>query len=358
MPIDFSSDHYSAYEAKSIAQQIAFSPFIFQAALAARNLGLLEVLDESGDEGLCAEEVSRLTGVPVYGVKVLLDMGLSSRIVCAKANRYALTKIGYFVLHDPMTRVNFNFTNDVCYEALGALEESVTSGKPKGLKALGDWPTIYPYLSELPEPARTSWFEFDHFFSDQAFNRVFPLVMECRPEVLVDVGGNTGKWARFCVEKNKEVSVVVVDLPEQIVLLQKHMAGHPGVQRVTGVALDILDPKACLPKFPDVIWMSQFLDCFSEDQIRTILGKCSEALSTQGRLFILELFWDKQEYEAAALSVNATSLYFTAVANGYSRMYHSEELKTLLTEAGFEILRETNSVGAGHTLWECVKKPA
>ena len=130
MPTDFSTDPYSAYEAKSIAQQMAFSPFVFQATLAARNLGLLDVLDKSGDEGLCAAEISRLTGVPVYGVKVLLDMGLSSRIVRAKADGYALTKIGYYVLHDPMARVNFNFTNDVCYEALAALEASVTSSKP------------------------------------------------------------------------------------------------------------------------------------------------------------------------------------------------------------------------------------
>ncbi len=356
MPTDFSTDPYSAYEAKSIAQQMAFSPFVFQATLAARNLGLLDVLDKSGDEGLCAAEISRLTGVPVYGVKVLLDMGLSSRIVRAKADGYALTKIGYYVLHDPMTRVNFNFTNDICYEALAALEASVTSGKPQGLKALGDWPTIYPGLYELPEPAKTSWFEFDHFYSDQAFAEVFPLVMECRPSVLVDVGGNTGKWARICVEKNKDISVVVVDLPEQITLLHKHMAGHPDTQRVTGVALDVLDPEASLPEFPDVIWMSQFLDCFSEDRISKILAKCSDALSTQGRLFILESFWDKQEHEVAALSVNATSLYFTAVANGYSRMYHSRDIKTLLTGAGFEILRETNSLGVAHTLLECVKR--
>jgi len=356
MSTDFSTNPYSAYEAKSIAQQMAFSPFVFQATLAARNLGLLGVLDKSGDEGLCAAEISRLTGVSVYGVKVLLDMGLSSRIVCAKADCYALTKIGYYVLHDPMTRVNFDFTNDVCYEALGALEASVVSGKPEGLKALGDWPAIYPGLSELPEPARTSWFEFDHFYSDQAFAGAFPLVMECRPAVLVDVGGNTGKWARFCVEKNKEVSVLVVDLPEQIALLHKHMEGHPETQRVTGVALDVLDPGACLPTFPDVIWMSQFLDCFSEDQIGNILDKCSDALSTQGRLFILESFWDKQDHEVAALSVNATSLYFTAVANGNSRMYHSSDFKMLLTEAGFEILRETNSLGVGHTLLECVKR--
>ncbi|MCJ7557938.1 MAG: methyltransferase domain-containing protein [Gammaproteobacteria bacterium] len=356
MSTDFSTDPYSAYEAKSIAQQIAFSPFVFQATLAARNLGLLEVLEKSENEGLCAAEISRRTGVSVYGVKVLLGMALSSRIVRLIEDRYALTKIGFYVLHDAMTRVNFNFVNDVCYEALAELETSVVSGKPEGLKALGDWPTIYPGLSELPEPARTSWFEFDHYYSAQAFPEAYALVMQCRPKVLMDLGGNTGKWARLCVEKNREISVLVVDLPEQIALLGKHMEGHPDSQRVTGVGLDMLAPGACLPTFSDVIWMSQFLDCFSEDQIGEILNKCSNALSTQGRLFILETFWDKQEHETGALSVNAISLYFTAIANGYSRMYHSSDFKVLLGAAGFEIVRETNSLGVGHTLFECVKR--
>ena len=36
------------------------------------------------------------------------------------------------------------------------LDAALREEKPCGLAALGDWPTIYEGLSELPEPARTS----------------------------------------------------------------------------------------------------------------------------------------------------------------------------------------------------------
>lgn len=66
-----------------------------------------------------------------------------------------------------MTRVNFNFVKDVCYKGAEKLTESFITGEPKGAKAMfGDAATIYPYLSKLPQDMKNSWFEFDHYYSD------------------------------------------------------------------------------------------------------------------------------------------------------------------------------------------------
>jgi ubiquinone/menaquinone biosynthesis C-methylase UbiE len=356
MTTNFSIDPNTAFEAKSIAQKIAFSPFVFQASLAARDLGLLEAVENSGDMGLNALEISEKTGVSSYGVKVLLDMGLSAGLVLLREERYVLAKVGYFMLHDPMTKVNFNFTKDVCYEALGSLEDSVKNGTPEGLKVFGDWETLYPFLGQLPPPAKKSWFDFDHYYSDQSFSEVLPLVMQCSPGLILDIGGNTGKWARLCVEQYSEVEVCVVDLPEQIVMLQEHMTGHEASSRVTGFPANMLDPDSKLPGNADVIWMSQFLDCFSEELIEKILLKCMSALPENGRLYIMETFWDKQPHEIGTLSVNATSLYFTAIANGCSRMYRQADMVKILDRTGFTVNREWDSIGVGHTLLECVKR--
>ena len=62
-----------------------------------------------------------------------------------------------------MTRVNFDFTRDVCYQAAAHLDASLAEGRPAGLQTLGPWATLYEGLSALPEPARKSWLAFDHF---------------------------------------------------------------------------------------------------------------------------------------------------------------------------------------------------
>lgn len=71
--------------------------------------------------------------------------------------------------------------------------------------------------------------------------------------------------------------------------------------------------------------MSQFLDCFSPDQIVTMLGNVAQVMKPGARLCIMELFWDAQKFEAASFSLNATSLYFTCMANGNSRFYSAEK---------------------------------
>jgi hypothetical protein len=99
--------------------------------------------------------------------------------------------------------------------------------------------------------------------------------------------------------------------------------------------------------------MSQFLDCFSDDQIKSILRRCREALSPGGKVFILEPFWDNQRFQASAFSLQQTSLYFTAIANGNSQMYHSGTFIQFVEEAGFRVQKHKNLIGVSHTLLTC-----
>ena len=111
-----------------------------------------------------------------------------------------------------------------------------------------------------------------------------------------------------------------------------------------------------LPAGMDLIWMSQFLDCFSEDEIVSILTRCHEALDANGKVYIMETFWDRQRFKTAAFSLQMTSLYFTNIANGNSQMYDSAVFNKLIDKAGFKIVSETDEVGISHTLQVCVKK--
>ena len=353
----FDTDPLSAIDAVAAAQQLAFAPLAFHAASVMRDRGVLAALSEAAPHGLGCDEVAEATGLSPYAVRVLLEAGLGMRVVWRREDRFHLGKVGHFLLNDEMTRVNFDFSRDVCYSAAARLDESLASGRPSGLASLGPWPTLYEGLSALPEPARRSWFAFDHFYSDQAFPAVCDRLAAAPPATLLDVGCNTGKWARMCLERIPALTVGLVDLPIQLAPARAHLGEAGLLERARWHPLDLLDGGAPLPAGYELIWMSQLLDCFSEAQIVAVLRKVRAALPPSGRLWILELFWDRQRFEAAAFSLQQTSLYFSCVANGNSRMYESTVFIDLVAQAGLTVTRLTDGVGRFHTLLECEAAP-
>lgn len=351
----YEQDPFSALDAIAEAQRIAFAPMLFQTAVCLRKFGLLDLLDKQGKQGATLEEIVADSEADEYAASVLLDMALSGRIVTRRDNKFYLAKVGHFLLHDPMTRVNMDFSQDVCYQGLYYLEEALKKGKPAGLRVFGDWPTIYPALSQLPNPARDSWFAFDHYYSDAAFNAALPHIFASQPAKLYDIGGNTGKWAMTCCKYDANVMVTLLDLPEQIALARQNIEAANLSARVNFHAIDMLSD-APLPDQADIWWMSQFLDCFSPEQIVGILSKIARAMKPGARLCVMELFWDAQKFDAAAFSLNATSLYFTCMANGNSRFYSAENFLRYLDMAGFSIEKRLDNLGVGHTLLICHKK--
>lgn len=350
------SDDKSALQAKFDAQKIAFAPVMFQAAKALRDLGILEYLKKAGKKGADINTVATNLKLPEYGVKVLLEAGLSLEMVRLENDRFVLTKTGFFILRDKVTQVNMDFVNDVNYLGMFYLQESVRNGKPEGLKVFGDWQTIYEGLSDLPEQAKESWFAFDHYYSDYAFSELMPLVFEGNPEKILDVGGNTGKFSIRCAEYNKSVSLTILDLPGQIKVAQENIEQMGYKNRISTIGLDLLDISVPFPNGFDIIWMSQFLDCFSQQEILGLLKRAYSAMDLNSVLYILETYWDKQRFEASTYSLHATSLYFTCMANGNSQMYHSEDMINLVDKAGLFVEESYEDIGISHTLFKCRKK--
>lgn len=341
-----------ALEALERAQWIAFAPFVFQAACVLRDRGLLLAIEESR-EGLTLEQVSTTVGLTIYATRVLLEAGLGAGLLTETEGRYQLTKTGLFVQHDPMTRANMDFTRDVNYLGLARLDEAIGSGRPEGLQVFGDWPTIYQGLAELPDRVRQSWFAFDHHYSDGAFGSALSLVFRHRPRRLLDIGGNTGKWAIACLRHDPEVEVTIVDLPGQLRTAEQNLREAGVLERVAFHEADLLDESTEIPRGFDTIWISQLLDCFSEAQIVAILRRCRAALEPDQRIYILEPFWDRQRFAAASFCLQMTSLYFTALANGNSQMYRSETFLACVEAAGLVIEEQHDGLGISHTLLVC-----
>lgn len=352
----FKTDNIRAVDAKFEAQKIAFAPMCYQAIRTMLELGMMQAINDAGEAGITRKELAEKAKISEYGAGVLCEMALGMNVIklsqdseagSADKEKFVIGKIGWMLLEDDLTKVNFWFTNDICYEGAWKLKESIINGKPEGLKVFGDqWTTVYEALSTLPDKPKKSWFEFDHFYSDIAFPEALPIVFAEKPKTMLDIGGNTGKWSLACCRYNPDVKMTIVDLPGQANVAKKNAAEAGFADRIDFSMGNILDDTTKLPENPDAVWMSQFLDCFSLKQVVKILKKVYEAAKPETNVFVLEPLWDKQRFEASSYSLQATSLYFTCIANGNSKMYRYEELVNAIGEAGFELKTAHHNLGS------------
>ncbi len=355
----FTKEPYNAQQAQEMAHLYSWGAVIFQVCRLLIKYGILDLLNDHR-EGLTQNEIARAAGLSDYAAKCLLESALTTHIVLidTETDKYFLAKTGWFLLRDAMIRADIDFNHDVNYEGWFVLDKALEQGQPAGLKHFGDWPTIYEGLSSLPEQVQKSWFGFDHYYSDHSFDEALAIIHANNTRHLLDVGGNTGRFAMRCVASNPTIEVTICDLPQQIKMMKQATDGQPGSERIHGVRMNILDESVAFPTDTryDVIWMSQFLDCFSEQQIVSILRRAAAVLDSNNRIYIMETLWDRQDYVPAAMSLTMTSLYFTALANGNSKMYNTDDLTRLIQQAGLEIEQIYDRIGnGGHSILVCKK---
>lgn len=344
----------SALESQYEAQKIAFAPVIFQVARILRDSGILKLIEETKD-GLSVGDISKKLSMSEYSVGMLLESGLSAGIVGKNEERFFATKIGYFILNDEMTRINMDFNHYVNYLGLYELENSIKTQKPCGLKIFNDDDTIYPGLSKLPNDVKKAWFDFDHFYSDSAFIEALEILKKHKIKKLLDVGGNTGRFATLCANTIPSCHITIVDLSGQLDVAKQKIKDLGLTNQIDTYCVNMLDESTKLPSGFDSIWMSQFLDCFKEEDIIKILQKASSAIDDNGSIFILEPIWDRQQYETSAYCIINTSPYFTALANGNSKMFNFGELNKLIMKSGLFVDEIYDHIGFSHSLIICKK---
>ena len=338
------------------AQKIALGPILFQAARVLRDSGILQALHDCS-EGLTVEAIAEHVGMSRHGVLVLLEAGLAGELVRLDGDRYAIAPTGFLLLSDELTRINMDVVQKCCYQPAYFLEESIRDGSPVGLhEVFGDWETIYPALPTFPTAARESWLAWDHCYSDAAFQEALPIVFEHEPRKLLDVGGNTGKWALRCVNYSDRVEVTILDVPGVAAMAGENIRGNSHRDRIHTIGTDLRVRSNPLPEGFDAIWMSQFLVCLDEDDVLGILERAAAALGTDARLYILDNFWDRQENDIARFCLQTFSLYFTFLANGRSRMYKATDIIEMVETAGMRVESMTDNLGVCSSLIVCTRR--
>jgi hypothetical protein len=152
------------------------------------------------------------------------------------------------------------------------------------------------------------------------------------------------------------VAVTILDLPGQIDVAAQNIAALGLQARIRLRPGDLLDHSQPFPAGFDAIWMSQFLVCFAEADVRKLLARAAAAMMPDSRLYILDTFWDRQDHEISAYCLQASSLYFTCLANGCSRMYKASDIAAMVEAAGMAIERVTGTLGICSSLMICRRR--
>ncbi len=333
----------SVLDALYEAQKIAFAPIVFQVARVLRDLKILDILTKSKN-GLSIEELARVSKNSIYTIKILSETAISAKILYEEDGKLFISKVGMFINSDKMTRVNMDYNHYVNYLGLYNLEESLKNKKPEGLKVFGEWETIYPALSSLPQKVQTSWFEFDHFYSDSGFSKAIEYLKTTGVKSILDIGGNTGKFAIELSKNYSDIDITIMDLPQQIKLAKKNIY-EKNITNISFIEANILLDELDFIKDFDTIWMSQFLDCFEDEQIELILQKIKKNMGNNSQIIIMEPFWDRQNNEIASYCVINTSPYFSAMANGYSKMFRYSDFEQILLKVGFNVVEVIDNIG-------------
>lgn len=348
----FTKDQLTAGEALNRAHFLAMAPFAFEAARILRDTGILAQLEDSNPTGCSTTDVAGKRGLSMNSAQAILEAALGTGLAFFENERFHLTMAGKYFLHDATVRVNTDFMRDVCLPGMQHLEESLKTEQPAGLKALGDWRNVFQALPQLPQSVRRSWYAFNDHHSNAAFADALPYVLAGSQRRILDLGGASGRFALAAIDRDDAVHVGIADLSLDETTPGLRAAVRAG--RISLLPFDVLGGEA-LPQGYDTIWMSQFLPCFSEQDIVSILAKCAAALPANGTLWAMEAFWDRQHYEAAATALQMNSLYFINIATGHSRMYPGNELLRIISVAGFELVSGHDGMGRGHTLLQLRK---
>lgn len=351
----FSPPGQKVFAARFEAQRIAFGPVVFHCVRLAWKRGWLQAIADSAEAGLSVPDMVAQGLGTDYALRLVLESCLSAGVVSLRDGHYVLDKTGFCILTDTMTQVHLDFIHDVCYEGLMKLEASLDAEAPRGLAALGAWSTVYEGLSRLPEPAKSSWFAFDHLHSDTSFPAILPDVFLSRPRQLMDIGANTGKFARVALLHDDQVHLHMVDLPQQLAVAEQALKDAGVRERATLHPRNLLDLDAELPGGMDLVWMSQFLSCFSEPVMASILQRAARVLRPGGQVLILDTFWDRQRHDIAAYCLINTSPYFTAMASGNSKVYESAVYIRHAQAAGLQLQNVRDGIGYGHSLMRFAK---
>ncbi|SRR5579875_2443685 len=223
-------------------------------------------------------------------------------------------------------------SGEVYYRAFAELLHSVKTGKTGSEVAFGK--NFFAYLNEHPDV-------FEHF--NIHMSRRMRWDIEAAMEVydfspykcVVDVGGGNGMLLSLLLQKYPQMQAILFELPVAQRQANESLEQAGVANRCDLVSGDFfLD---ALPKGGDLYILSLILHDWDDEQAVRILQNCRQAMTPESKLILIEFLLQESQEQSKTQRVESEDLAMLVVTGGRERT--SEQFRTLLNQAGFQLIR-------------------
>ncbi len=292
--------------------------------LTANNYGVFDYLKKQKT----AVELAKDLGADKRAMEILLDALTGLGLLKKQKAQYKNSKIAsqFLVSESPYYQGDIIKHADILWQNWSGLDKVVKTGKPH-------------HVSH----DQRAFILGMHNLAVLKAGKVLKTVGLKGVKRALDLGGGPGTYSIEMAKKGVEVTLF--DRPETIEIAKK-VINNPSLflplnkGRIGGVNInfiqgDFLDDD--FGKDYDLIFISQILHAYSEEDCIIVLKKCRKVLTDNGRVVIQEFFIDKDRtrpVQSALFSINML------VNTEGGRCYSPSEMKEWLLKTGFRKIRK------------------
>jgi 3-hydroxy-5-methyl-1-naphthoate 3-O-methyltransferase len=294
--------------------------WISRTVMAAVELGVFEAL-EAGPHTLDAAQAA--LGLPARAARALLDTCVAVGLLDKDTGgQYANSALASAYLHSGSEYSLRNYVLDErwCWAAWGRLEDALRSGSQQ-------LPPDDEGYHAFPEDY---FLDFLHGHSLAMGERLAEAVDLSEARRAMDVGGGSGAVSIALCRRFPDLSAVIVDQPPVVARASAHVERAGLSHRIaTHPANLFADP---LPDGCDVAVVANVLHDFSPGRCQEILARVAAALSTGGRVVVLEIVPDDDRRRPPLAVAFATAMVVNTAGGD---AHTAAQYRGWLEEAGF-----------------------
>lgn len=291
-----------------------------QILLTANRLGLFSALASGART---ARELAVDLTVDPRGIRILSDALAAMGLLSKEGATYTNTSLAdeYLLPGSPQSKVAMLRHSARLYERWGSLLEVVTTGTP-----VVDEETD----PRLPKGGRA----FTRAMADVGRSSAAATVEKldlAGARTFVDIGGGPGIYAMELARRWPDLQTAVFDRPSVLEVARENIAAAGLAERV-----DLLPGDAFVDDLGgpwDVIFVSNLMHIYSDEENRRLTARCGSALAKGGRLVIKDFLLDESRLTPPGGAIFAVNMLISTEGGD---CYTESEARAWLAAAGLE----------------------
>ncbi|MEL6776941.1 MAG: methyltransferase [Cyanobacteria bacterium J06597_16] len=262
--------------------KMASATWVSKTVYVAAKLGIADLLSEGPKSSTELAAATQTDAPSLFRLlRALASLGIFTE---TEPSCFALAPTGHFLRSDipDSLRGMAILHGEDDYKAWDCLLNSVKTGE-SAFKKLYDMP-VFEYMKQNAASAKT----FDAAMTSYSSTAI-PAILSgydfSNTTVLLDVGGGVGSLLVAILQANPHLKGILCELPPVIEKAEAFVANSKMAERTQLVAGDFFKS---VPSGADTCLLKHIIHNWDDDEAIAILEKCRQALTTDGKLLLVE----------------------------------------------------------------------